>query len=56
MLYGIDPQSNLDEMTLSHLEGYQRSKSIHIGNKAADQIQKDLFGEVVTSIVTYHRY
>ena len=56
ILYGIDPQSDLEEVTLDHLEGYQRSRPVRIGNKAADQIQMDVFGEVVTSIVTYHRY
>lgn len=56
ILYGIDPQSDLDEVTLQHLEGYMGSPPVRIGNKAADQIQMDVFGEVITSISTYHRY
>ncbi|MFH1560061.1 MAG: glycoside hydrolase family 15 protein [Chloroflexota bacterium] len=56
ILYGIDPQSDLEEVTLDHLEGYRQSRPVRIGNAAADQIQMDVFGEVITSIATYHRY
>lgn len=56
ILYGIDPQSDLDEVVLHHLKGYRNSPPVRIGNKAADQIQMDVFGEVISSIATYHRY
>jgi GH15 family glucan-1,4-alpha-glucosidase len=56
ILYGIDPRSDLYEATLHHLEGHRRSTPVRIGNMAADQIQMDVFGEVITSIATYHRY
>ena len=56
ILYGIDPQSDLDEAVLHHLRGYRNSPPVRIGNKAAEQIQMDVFGEVISSIATYHRY
>jgi GH15 family glucan-1,4-alpha-glucosidase len=43
-------------MALDHLEGYMESQPVRIGNKAADQIQMDVFGEIILSIVSYHRY
>lgn len=54
ILYGIDPKSDLTERTLDHLEGHRGSRPVRIGNMAADQIQMDVFGEVILSINSYH--
>ena len=56
ILYGIDPQSSLKEVTLDHLEGYRGSRPVRIGNGAARQRQMDVFGSVITSLNTFHRY
>ena len=56
ILYGISPDSNLRERTLSHLEGYRGSRPVRIGNKASGQLQLDIFGEVILSFNTYRRY
>ena len=56
ILYGIDPQSDVTETTLENLKGHQDSQPVRIGNRAASQIQMDVFGEVLLSISTYHRY
>ena len=56
VLYGITADSTLEETTLDHLEGYRGSKPVRIGNGAANQLQLDVFGEVILSINTYMRY
>ncbi len=56
VLYGITEDSDTKEVTLDHLEGYQGSQPVRIGNGAVDQLQLDVFGEVILSINTYMRY
>ena len=50
ILYGISPDSSMEERTLDHLAGYADSKPVRIGNGAADHLQLDVFGEVILSI------
>lgn len=56
ILYGIDGRRNLDETTLDHLEGYRGSKPVRIGNGAYDQLQLDIYGELMDSVYLYNRY
>ena len=49
-LYGIGGERQLNEWTADWLEGYEGSKPVNIGNKAADQLQLDVFGEVITAL------
>ncbi len=56
VLYGITADSTLEETSLEHLDGYKGSKPVRIGNGAANQLQLDVFGEVILSINTYMRY
>ena len=50
IVYGISPDSSLDEKTLDHLRGYEDSRPVRIGNGAASHLQMDVFGEVILSI------
>jgi len=50
IMYRVDGSSNLDEQTLDHFEGYAGSKPVRIGNGAADQLQLDIYGEMLDSI------
>jgi GH15 family glucan-1,4-alpha-glucosidase len=50
VMYRIDGSSNLDEQILDHFEGYAGSKPVRIGNGAADQLQLDIYGEMLDSI------
>lgn len=50
IMYRVDGSSDLDEFTLDHLEGYQGSAPVRIGNGAADQLQLDIYGEAMDSI------
>jgi GH15 family glucan-1,4-alpha-glucosidase len=55
IMYGVDGESDLQEHILTHLEGYENSKPVRIGNAAYKQNQHDLWGSVVTSIYLYSR-
>jgi GH15 family glucan-1,4-alpha-glucosidase len=46
-MYGITGKREHSEWSADWLPGYRRSKPVHIGNKASDQLQLDTFGEVL---------
>ena len=50
ILYGITPESSLEEEVLDHLSGYEDSRPVRIGNGAAEHLQLDVFGEVIATI------
>ena len=50
ILYGITQSSSLEEEILDHLSGYEGSRPVRIGNGAADHLQLDVFGEVISTI------
>ena len=56
IMYGIDGRSRLTEETLDHLSGYQGSYPVRIGNGAADQLQLDIYGELMDSVYLYNKY
>jgi GH15 family glucan-1,4-alpha-glucosidase len=56
IMYGIDGRTQLDEFTLDHLEGYMGSAPVRIGNGAADQLQLDIYGELIDSVYLYNKY
>ncbi len=56
LMYGIDGESELQEIDLDHLEGYKGSKPVRIGNEAYQQLQLDIYGELMDSIYLYDKY
>jgi GH15 family glucan-1,4-alpha-glucosidase len=56
IMYRVDGSSDLVEETLDHLEGYKGSRPVRIGNGAADQLQLDIYGEVMDAIAMAEPY
>jgi GH15 family glucan-1,4-alpha-glucosidase len=56
IMYGIDGRHELPEETLDHLEGYRGSRPVRVGNGACDQLQLDIYGELMDSIYLYDKY
>jgi GH15 family glucan-1,4-alpha-glucosidase len=55
-VYGIDGRHVLTEETLDHWEGYKGSKPVRIGNGAYEQLQLDIYGELMDSLYLYNKY
>jgi GH15 family glucan-1,4-alpha-glucosidase len=55
VMYAIDGRSDLTEHVLPHLAGYRDSRPVRIGNGAADQLQLDVYGEVVDAVYLAER-
>ena len=55
-VYGIDGRHVLTEETLDHWEGYQGSRPVRIGNDAYQQLQLDIYGELMDSLYLYNKY
>jgi GH15 family glucan-1,4-alpha-glucosidase len=56
IMYGIDGRSELTEEVLDHFEGYRGSSPVRIGNGAAEQLQLDIYGEMIDSLYFYSRH
>jgi GH15 family glucan-1,4-alpha-glucosidase len=56
VVYGIDGRKELDELTLDHLQGYEHSRPVRIGNAAYQQLQLDIYGEMMDSIYLANKY
>jgi GH15 family glucan-1,4-alpha-glucosidase len=56
IMYGIDGRAELEEEILEHLEGYRGSAPVRIGNGAAEQLQLDIYGELIDSVYLYNKY
>lgn len=53
IMYGINRQKKLTEKNLDHLNGYENSKPVRIGNAAFSQKQNDIFGVLLDVIYQY---
>jgi GH15 family glucan-1,4-alpha-glucosidase len=56
IMYGIDGRHQLEEEELDHLEGYMKSKPVRIGNGAYNQLQLDIYGELMDSVYLFNKY
>jgi len=56
VMYGLDGRQELDEISLDHLCGYENSRPVHIGNAAYEQLQLDIYGEMMDAIYLANKY
>jgi pentatricopeptide repeat protein len=56
IMYRVDGSSDLTEEILDHFEGWRGSRPVRIGNGAADQLQLDIYGEMLDAILTGDDY
>jgi len=50
IMYRVDGSSDLTEFSLDHFEGWRGSRPVRIGNGAADQLQLDIYGEMMDAM------
>ena len=50
IMYGVAGERRLTELELPWLSGYEGSQPVRIGNGACDQLQLDVYGEVVEAL------
>jgi GH15 family glucan-1,4-alpha-glucosidase len=56
VMYGVDGRQKLDEMPLDYLQGYENSRPVRIGNAAYQQLQLDIYGEMMDSVYLANKY
>ncbi len=56
VMYRLDGSHELPEKILKHFEGYKKSQPVRIGNGASEQLQLDIYGELMDSIYIYDRH
>ena len=56
IMYGVDGRRDLTEQSLHHLDGYKGSRPVRIGNGAYNQVQLDIYGELMDSVYLYNKY
>jgi alpha,alpha-trehalase len=54
IMYGIGGEHDLTERELRHLRGWRESRPVRVGNGAWDQVQLDVYGELLNSLHLYH--
>jgi GH15 family glucan-1,4-alpha-glucosidase len=55
IMYGLGGERRLDEYELPHLDGYEDSAPVRIGNAASGQLQLDVYGELMDAIYRAHQ-
>jgi GH15 family glucan-1,4-alpha-glucosidase len=56
IMYGLDGRHNLREHQLRHLKGYKRSRPVRVGNAASNQVQLDIYGELMDSVYIHNKF
>jgi GH15 family glucan-1,4-alpha-glucosidase len=56
IMYGIDGRHDLTEEILDHLDGYMGSRPVRIGNGAYNQLQLDIYGELMDALYLFNKH
>lgn len=55
VLYDVYGESHVRESELVHMAGYRGSGPVRVGNQASEQVQLDVYGEVIAAVADYVR-
>ena len=55
IMYGLAGERRLDERELEWLPGYEGSTPVRVGNAASEQLQLDVYGEVIDALYQTRR-
>jgi GH15 family glucan-1,4-alpha-glucosidase len=53
IMYGVGGEHDLSERVLGHLRGWRDSAPVRVGNGAWDQVQLDVYGELLNALYVY---
>jgi GH15 family glucan-1,4-alpha-glucosidase len=53
IMYGIGGEHDLSERSLEHLSGWRGSRPVRVGNGAWNQVQLDVYGELLNALHLY---
>lgn len=56
VLYDLDGKVPTTERELGHLSGYRDSRPVRVGNAAVQQLQLDIYGELIDSVYLFNKY
>jgi GH15 family glucan-1,4-alpha-glucosidase len=56
IMYSIDGGHKITEETLPHLDGYRGSKPVRVGNAAYNQLQLDIYGELLDAVYLFNKH
>ena len=56
IMYDIGGHPMTEETVLGHLSGYKGSRPVRVGNGAVQQLQLDIYGELMDSVYLYDKY
>jgi GH15 family glucan-1,4-alpha-glucosidase len=56
VMYGLNGRTALEEERLEHFEGYRGSAPVRVGNGAYNQLQLDIYGELMDAIYLFNMH
>jgi GH15 family glucan-1,4-alpha-glucosidase len=56
VVYGLDGREELPESELDHLSGHGGARPVLVGNGAHDQVQLDIYGELLDAVYLANKY
>lgn len=56
VLYTLDGEVPTEEHELDHLRGHRDSRPVRVGNAAVEQLQLDIYGELIDSVYLFDKY